>query len=217
MCHSVGVDASSPETHPEGPRAHRSGLPLLRSLGPALIWSYLGAFSAGAALLVLALVAGLVFGVIWIFDRSVDVGDRVSGLVTGAGWVLAPVVAAVATGAAAYGSSRQRSWGRTLVGSMVALAVGGGLLLIDRLGWAMAGLAAGWGVVVPAKRFARIAWRVLPPIGLALAGPTQSGLPLPGLLIRLVASPLLAAVLFWGLDAAWGLVERRMGRTGTQG
>lgn len=215
MCHSVLVDSASSEG--QGPRPPWSGLPLLRSLGPALVWSYLGAFGAAAALLVLALIAGLLFGAIWIFDRDIDVGGRVGALVTGAGWVLAPVVAAVATGAAAYVSSRSRSWGRTLLGSLVALAVGGGLLLIDRVGWAMAGLAAGWGVVVPAQRFARIAWRVLPPIGLALAGPTQSGLPIPGLLIRLVASPLVAAVLFWLLDAVWELVERRMGRTATQG
>lgn len=181
-----------------------------RALPPALLWAYVSAVAAALAVGVVALLATIISGAVWVFSRETEIGESVSGSVGVALWIVGPLALGAAVGAAAYASTKQRSFPRSLVGTVAALAMGAGLLSLDASGFAAGALAFGWAVAIPADKPSRIALRGLPLLALAAILTTATwgrvgDLAVWQLGLVLALSPLVAALWVWLADWGWSV------------
>lgn len=162
----------------------------------------------------MVILAVVVAGAVWVFNRDLVIADAVWRVVGVGLWIAGPVIVGAAVGAAAYGSTEQRSFPRTAIGTAVAVAIGVALIGIRASGFAFGALAAGWAVAIPSDKLWRMAARGLPAVVAAvlLAGVSLGRLedagtwPLVGVL---GVSPLLAGLAVWLGDAVWQALTRR--------
>lgn len=180
-----------------------------RPLAVAVLWAYAVALAGGAIVGLAAVLAGMVMGVVWIFDRSTSIVGPMTETLTIAAWVCAPIGLVIAIWVAAYGSTREGSVPRTLVAAPAALAVAVGLLLLDSSGLLAAALALGWALAVPAGGPTRVAGRAVPLLIVALLLPELSTLEPWQAAIYLGAAPPLAALAVYASDRLWAILDRR--------
>lgn len=179
-----------------------------RSLPPALAWAYASLAMGAVLLAAVGLISFLALGSLWLFDRSREVADPMWSAVITAAWVAGPVAIGAAVWGAAYASTTHRSVPRSLIGLLGGTGVGAGLLAMGASGFAIAALAVGWGVAIPAHNLGRVAFRALVPVAIAVGligwtwGSIESYRPWQ-LAVLIIVSPPIAALWVWLADAIW--------------
>ncbi len=201
----------SPLEAPEGFLQPITTRAVAKALPLALLWAYVAAVAAAVVVGVVALLTLVVAAAVWVFKRNLSIGGSVGEAVGVAVWIVGPLASGAAVGAAAFASTRRRSLPRTALGTGAAIAVGGSLLALGASGFALAALALGWSVAIPADKAGRIAVRGLPMLFVAVAATASTwgriaDLGVWQLVLVLIVSPLLAAVWVWLADAGWGAV-----------
>ena len=171
----------------------------------------------GAIVVLLAgLVGAAIVGIAWLVSGgSAGLADpaliwRVASVAI---WIVAILVMGVAVWVAAYASTEWGSRPRALAGVAAAASAAGAYLLLGSSGLALAGLAFGWAIAIPAERVGRIAARAVPSLLVALLAPALEPLSGPALALALVVSPWLAALLVWLADLVWVFVTKRLAQS----
>ncbi len=175
-----------------------------RAVWVALLWSYVALI---AGLLVVGLVVAVsaaALGSISLVTGSTPVIDSIVAIARVGAWTAAGVAVALVVWVAAYGSTSRGSLRRTVIAVPAALAIGIGLVLLGSAGFALAGLAVGWGLAMPHRSPMQVVLRSLPPVAAALIMPSISGVI--GYLTVALASPLTAAVWIWTVGFAFSTV-----------
>jgi len=182
--------------------------PPVRSVGRtlliAVVWS-----------VVLVLVSAAMLGIVALIAGGVGLATSGSGVETmvntarAAGWVIGSLDVVVLVWVAAYASTGWGSRRRALLGAAAGLGIAIGYVLLGSLGGPMAGLAIGWGIVVPAERPGRVAARALPALIAAVfvPGPASAG-PAVIVSVAVLSAPIAALFVYLG-DAIWSAVARR--------
>ena len=181
---------------------------LTRSLPPAILWAYASVVVGAVLLAAVGLISFLFLGAVWLFNRSREVVDPTWAAVALAAWVAGPVALGGAVWGAAYASTTSRSMPRTVLGTAAAVGVGAALLAFGASGFAVAALAIGWGLAIPAQTVGRVALRCLIPVTVAIAALGWSWgsidvFRLWQLGVLVVLSPIIAAAWVWLADALW--------------
>ena len=176
---------------------------LLRPLGVAVLWAFAAALAGGAIVGLASLLAAVITGVVWLFDRSVSVPGAMGDTLRIAAWIFAPVGIAISVWVAAYGSTQEGSIPRSLVAAPAAIAVAAGLLFLDSAGLLAAALGLGWGLAIPAGSPMRAAARGLPLLVAALVVARLGELSGSEILVYLLLSPIAAAVTVFLADLPW--------------
>ncbi len=183
--------------------------PPVRSVGRTLlvgvVWSIVIVLVSAALLGVVSLIAG---GVALL--TSGPAVETMANAARTAAWVIGSLDVVVLVWVVAYASTGWGSRRRTLLGAAAGLGIAIGYLLLGSFGGPMAGLAIGWGVVIPAERPGRVAARVIPAVIAAVFAPGSAS-PGPGVIVAtaVLSAPIAALFVYLG-DAVWSLVARRL-------
>lgn len=174
------------------------------------------ALVGAVGVLLAGLVGGAIVGVAWLVSGgTADLADTalIWRVATVTIWIMAALVMGVAVWVAAYASTEWGSRPRALAGTAAATLTAGAYLLLGFSGLAVAGLALGWSVAIPAERVSRIAVRAVPSLLVALLAPGLESLSGAGLALVLATSPWVAALLVWLADSGWVLVTKRIAQS----
>lgn len=179
-----------------------------RALPPALLWAYVSMIFTAILLAAVGVISAAVLGVMWLFDQGRAIADPAWTAVTRAALFAGPAALGAAVWGAAYASTTSRSIPRSMAGTAAAVIAGVGLLALDASSFAMAALALGWAIAIPAHNLGRVAWRGLVPLIVALMVLSLSwgrvgNLDLWQIMLAVVVSPPLAALWIWLADAVW--------------
>lgn len=178
---------------------------LARPLAITVLWAFAAALAAALIVGLAALIVGVVTAVIWIVDRSISITGAMRETLMVTAWVLAPIALAAAVWAAAYGTTRSGSLGRTLIAAPIAIGVALALLFLDSSGILAAALGIGWALAIPSGSFVQIAARGLPLLVASLVVPEFGDLSTGVATMVLLSSPFVAAAVVYLCDLPWSM------------
>jgi hypothetical protein len=176
-----------------------------RAVGIGITWAYVAGLAAVTMIVLAALVALAVAGIVYLIDfsnREMEF-DAIMRPTVVVAWIVLPLGAAATVWASAYASTRSQSILRGLAGVVAMFA--SGLLMWGTQSTAIGllPLALGWAIAIPVGHPGRIGVRLILPVLAVIFFPTWPGMSVLSLVIWLAIGPALAGGLTLLGDLGW--------------